>query len=294
MPNNDVDRWQEELFGIEPYTSFRDAFVIWFLPRASAAHIGEGTTAFGDDIDVASGPLWSAIDGSGSDAFAFPPTTSTLNYLAAFLLFDPQRGRAGVSGHTGSCPSPTSQSLRIGCSFGIGHAHEFTHAFAQVGDEYMENDNMPRMGGETSNVVASNTCGDLPWAHLLEGAGINDTPMLVGAFGRAERGFHSELQCLMNGTHDNGQYWCTADDDAYTTLTLRPDRLCNWCRELTAYHVYRRSGLLPQMDPFATWKSMYRMPFWERHPFFVPETVPQTLQCNRNGPEMPVYEACMP
>jgi hypothetical protein len=294
MPGNDVDRWQAELFGIEPYTSFRDAFVVWFLPRASSAHIGEGTTAFGDDIDVASGPLWSALDASGSDAFPFPPTTTTLNYLAAFLLFDPARGRAGVSGHTGSCPNPMMQSLRIGCSFGIGHAHEFTHAFAQVADEYMENDNMPRDSGEATNVIASNACADLPWAHLLEGGGINDTPQLVGAFGRPERGFHSELQCLMNGTHDNGQYWCAATDDAYTTLTLRPDRLCNWCRELTAYHVFRRTGLLPQSDPFATWKGTYRMPFWNRHPFFVPAVVPQTLQCNRNGPDMPVYEACMP
>jgi len=112
----------------------------WTIPGQTIVDLAYGPAvrptpdkdAFGDDIDVASGPLWSALDGSGSDAFAFPPTTSTLNYVAAFLLFDPQRMRAGVSGHTGSCPNPMTQSLRIGCSFGIGHAHEFTHAFAQV------------------------------------------------------------------------------------------------------------------------------------------------------------------
>jgi hypothetical protein len=45
---------------------------------------------------------------------------------------------------------------------------------------------------------------------------------------------------------------------------------------------------------FESWKSMYRMKFYDRFGFVVPEAVPQTLQCNRNGPMLPVYEACMP
>ena len=47
---NDVDRWVDEVFRIEPYPQFRGAFVIWYLPRASEAHLGEGTTAFGVTI----------------------------------------------------------------------------------------------------------------------------------------------------------------------------------------------------------------------------------------------------
>src|SRR4029079_13367939 len=92
--------------------------------------------------------------------------------------------------------------------------------------------NSPLRTWETSNVVASNTCSTLPWAHLLEGAGINTTPGLVGAFGTPELGYHSELLCLMNGTHDNGTVWCQMGDEQYTTLTLRPQRFCNFCREM--------------------------------------------------------------
>ena len=293
-PQNDVDRWLAEIFAIDPYTQLREAFVVWYLARASTAHHEEGETAFGGDPSGAAAPLFAAIDGEGDDAFAFPPSTTTRNFVASFMIFDPARGRAGVSGYTGSCSNPENQQQRIGCAFGVGHAHEFTHAFSSVRDEYLENDNsLPQMS-ETSNVYPTNACDALPWAHLLEGAGINDTADLVGAFGRPERGFHSELLCLMNGTHDNGQYWCAPEDDAYTSLTLRPMRLCNYCRELTAYHILRRTGLLPEMNGFETWKTTYRMPFYDLLGFSVPEgTLPQTLECNRDD-EMPVYEACVP
>jgi hypothetical protein len=158
----------------------------------------------------------------------------------------------------------------------------------------MELDNSLPMASETSNIYPTNRCDELPWAHLLEGRGINTTPNLVGAFGRPERGYHSELHCLMNGTHDNGTYWCQPGDERYTTLTLRPSRLCNYCRELTAYSVLRRTGILPEMNGFTTWKSTYRMPFYDGFGFAVPPgSLPQTLECNRGTP-IPVYEACMP
>ncbi len=293
-PQNDVDRWLEEVFAIDPYSRLREAFVVWYLARPSTAHLNEGTTAFGGDPSGAAPTLFAAIDGAGDDAFPFPPSTTVRNFVASFLIFDPARGRAGVSGYTGSCSNPANPQQRIGCAFGIGHAHEFTHAFSSVRDEYMENDNPLPQDSETSNVFPTNTCDALPWAHLLEGRGINSTPELVGAFGRPERGYHSELQCLLNGTHDNGQYWCAADDEAYGSLTLRPDRMCNYCRELTGYHVMRRTGLLPEMGGFETWKSEYRMAFFQAFGFFVPPgSLPQTLECNR-GAETPVFEACAP
>src|SRR6185436_15988847 len=34
--NNDVDRWIDEVFAIEPYSMFKQAFMVWILPRASA------------------------------------------------------------------------------------------------------------------------------------------------------------------------------------------------------------------------------------------------------------------
>jgi hypothetical protein len=293
-PSNDVDRWIAEVFNLVPYSGLREAFVIWYMARASNTHIDGGDTAFGDDAEPAAGPLFDALDASGPDAFPFPLTADAQNYAASFLLFDPGRGRAGVSGHATTCRHPTDTDLRIGCAFGVGHAHEFTHVFSQVRDEYMENDNTARQGTETSNVVPTNMCAELPWAHLLEGRGINQTPGLVGAFGRPERGYHSEFLCAMNGTHENGQYWCQPDDEQYTTLTLRPQRFCNWCRELTGYHIFRRTGILPASDPFATWTSMYQMAFWDTFGFFVPETVPQLVECNRGETGTPVYEACMP
>src|SRR4029453_8421118 len=74
QPANDVDRWIKEVFDLDPYTKFREGFAIWDLPRASAAHIGGGMTAFGDDAGPASVPLWAALDNMGSDAFPYPPT----------------------------------------------------------------------------------------------------------------------------------------------------------------------------------------------------------------------------
>jgi hypothetical protein len=178
------------------------------------------------------------------------------------------------------------------CAFGVGHAHEFTHAFSDVRDEYLEDGNTRNTAGnDWSNVTGTNRCEELPWKHLLFGRGINDkSPDLVGAFGRPDRGYHSELKCHMNGTHENGKYWCTAG-----MLTLRPARFCNFCRELTTFRVLYRTGILTGtvQQAFDTWKAMYRTPFFQRFPVSVPDPVPQTVRCD-GEPEKPVYEACMP
>jgi hypothetical protein len=301
---SDVDRWIDEVFKIEPYPQFRGAFVVWYLPRASEAHLGEGATAFG--VTVSSGgvsavtdaaaPLFAALDATGTDAFAFPPASPVVNHVAAFLLYDPARGRAGISGVTTSLQNPNDRNQRIGAAFGVGHAHEFTHAFSSLRDEYLETTNTARSASETGNTSPTNTCSTLPWAHLLEGAGINTTPGLVGAFGTAELGYHPELKCLLNGTHDNGQFYCAANSSGtYPSLTLRvDDRMCNFCREITAYRVFDRARILPGTSGFATWKSQYRTPFYQRFGFKVPATVPQTLKCPEDAAARPVFEACVP
>jgi hypothetical protein len=78
-----------------------------------------------------------------------------------------------------------------------------------VRDEYLEDDNSaPMNASETMNVVGRATCGSLPWAHLIQAGAINpDQGELVGAFARPQHGYHSELLCLMNGTHDNAAYY---------------------------------------------------------------------------------------
>ena len=126
-------------------------------------------------------PLWAALDGMGPDAFPYPPTAAARNFTASFLLFDPARGRAGVSGHSSSCPNPTNRSLTLRCAFGVGHAHEFTHAFSEVRDEYLEDGNTrTEPGNAWSNVTGTNRCDELPWAHLLFGRGINDKSRPAG------------------------------------------------------------------------------------------------------------------
>jgi hypothetical protein len=249
-----------------------------------------------DTVTAAAAPLFAALDESGADAFAFPPASPVVNHVAAFLLYDSARGRAGISGLTTTLQNPNDRNQRIGAAFGIGHAHEFTHAFASLRDEYLETSNSPRTASETGNTAPSNTCSTLPWAHLLAGAGINSTDGLVGAFGTAELGYHPELKCLLNGTHDNGQFYCKADaSGAYPSLTLRSDdRMCNFCREITAYRVFDRTRLLSGTTGFATWKASYRVPFYQRYGFKVPSTVPQTLKCPEDSAARPVFEACAP
>jgi hypothetical protein len=303
MPGNDVDRWVDEVFAKDPYKRLRDAFVIWYLPRASAARSGAGDTAFDvvvsnggvTQIDAAAAPVWSAIDGEGPDKFAFPPGTAQPTQLvAAFMVFDAERGRGGMSGITSSLRNPAgNQNLRA--AFGLGYPHEFTHAFASLGDEYMEvSGRLPRVA-ETSNLSPSNRCDELPWSHLLEGRGINTTVGLVGAFGTPELGYHSELRCQMNGTHENGQIFCASGDERYSNLLLRSDHLCNFCREMTTYRVFERTGILTGSGSFATWKAMYRPKFFERFGFFVPPgAIPQAVECNRGQAGKAVYHACVP
>jgi len=95
----------------------------------------------------------------------------------------------------------------------------------------------------------------------------------------------------MNGTHDNGTYWCSAG----TSLTLRPERFCNFCRELTTFRLFYRTDVLQgtTQAAFDSWKNMYRQPFFARFGFAVPNPVPQTVKCG-NDAAQPVYEACVP
>lgn len=297
----DVDAWVDYVFSLAPYKDYREAFVIWQLPRASNTHFDAADTAF--MVPVASSQVGS-VTGTGelsTRAWAalallpVPPTDFTAStfgngrtHVASFLLYDPQRGRAGVSGLTTSLRNPAQNSQRIAAAFGQGHAHEFTHAFSGLRDEYIELDNDPPNASETSNVVPSNQCSTLPWQHLLAGGTYNAaTESVVGAFGTPEQGYHSELLCLLNGTHDNAQHY------GGNGLLRDDDRMCNFCREITAYRIHSRSGILTDDQAgFTTWKTAYRAKFFERYPFVVPATVPQTNNVQNPAQGMAVYEAC--
>jgi hypothetical protein len=297
---NDVDRWVDEIFGIKPYVDLREAFVVWTIARPSATDSAGGDTAFMVPVNGGVQSPTTETATRAWDAIAlhpYPPVDfsgggfgNLRTHIAAFLIFDPDNGRAGVSGITTSLRNPEDTQQRISTAFGIGHAHEFTHAFAALRDEYLEDDNSPPNDtGDLSNVVASNVCDELPWSHLLSGGTINaSTAELVGAFGRATHGFHAELHCLMNGTHDNATYY------GGNGLLRTNDRMCNFCREVTGYHVYARSSVLPMGNAgVETWKTSYRAGWFERFPFFAPEVIPQTNDVRNPDEGMPYYEACV-
>ena len=302
---NDVDEWVDLVFSIEPYTTFRENFVVWTIPRASATDINAPApdTAWAVPVDVSAGfPGTQTIPSDGETAartwaaladhpvypadFAEGGFGSVRTHTAAFLIFDPDEGHASVSGRATALRNPADDSQRLSSAFGVGHAHEFTHAFAALRDEYLENDNSPPDWSPTSNVIDTSVCGELPWQHLLAGAGINDTAELVGAFGVPQIGWHSELLCLMNGTHDNAQYY------GGSGLLRVEDRMCNFCREVTAFRVFQRGGLLDGEAAFDVWVAEYRDVFFERFGFAVPDPVPQTNDVDDPASGMPVYEGC--
>jgi hypothetical protein len=119
---------------------------------------------------------------------------------------------------------------------------------------------------------------------LLAGGAINPSVGdLVGAFGTSEIGYHPEFRCQMNGSHDNGVFY-GGDDN------LRVDRFCNFCRELLAFRVLEHTRVLADTaSSWSTWIASYRTPFYDRHGFSVPTTVPQ-----ENSLGEPRYEACVP
>ena len=310
--NNDVDRWIDEVFAIEPYRLFPQAFVVWFLPRASTTDINGGNTAFA--VTITSGSV-TAVTGAAAPAWAalalhpYPPTLfdgpsarTARNTLAAFLIYDPTRGRAGLSGLTTSLANPNNANQRLPASFAMGHAHEFTHAMSVLDDEYMETTSTaPTRWSNTSNVVGTNQCSQLPWAHLLFGSAINpSTDQLVGAFGDPTLGYHSELLCLLNGTHDNGEFFyvntAASSSCSQTSCTLRVnDRMCNFCREMTALRIWQRSGLLSTATTgMDAWVSQYRTPFYTTYGFKVPAKVPQSNDVSPPDNGATIFMPCSP
>jgi hypothetical protein len=149
---------------------------------------------------------------------------------------------------------------------------------------------MPSRADPTSNIAPTNQCSALPWAHLLSGGAINpSTEQLVGAFGTPESGYHPELLCLLNGTHDNATHY------GGNGLLRVEDRMCNFCREMTTFRILERTSVLPDTQTsFMTWTAMYRSPFYARYGFKVPSVVPQTNDVRNPAQGMPIYEACVP
>jgi hypothetical protein len=294
--DTDIDAWMTEVFAIEPYSIYKQAFVVWKIRLPSNARVAAADPQTADTAFA----LGMTTDGSGVgnlgttgaarvwDALRdFPVALSSYgtsgrgarNAVAYMHVLEPMRGRAGFSGRTTSVTDPTNSAQRISLAIALGRAHEFTHAFSRLSDEYIELDNTSppaNTGTNTSagitNVVASPTCSTVPWRHLFMGTPINpSTDQLVGAFGTTAQGYHSELKCLMNGSHDNATVFGGNGN-------LRSnDRMCNFCREVTAFRIFERSSVIP--DPATSldaWANTYRTPFFTKFGFKAPTPLPQT------------------
>lgn len=310
---SDVDTWAELVFALEPYSFTREAFVIWKVSRASEERVtpAGADTAFlvpitDDGRGVSSvvprdGPtstrVWSVVRAFpyGLDD-VYPPGGLTNRVVKGvvphILVYDAERGSSGLSGRARRFVDPDDPSRILSAAIAHGRTHEFTHALARAGDEYLgelttgrgrPNDST-NVSSNIYNVVDDNDCDTVPWRHLLAGSEITPSAdELVGAFGTPTRGYHSEFKCLMNGTSDNGVFFGGANN-------LRVSRFCNFCRELAAFRIQEHTGVLPDASTsWATWVENYRTPFYARHAFAVPDVVPQ-----ENSLGEARFQACAP
>jgi hypothetical protein len=215
------------------------------------------------------------------------------NLVVAIMVFDTDVGRSGLSGRARRLENPSDPTQRISAAIAHNRPHEFSHAFVRLSDEYLGaaavglgTDNaLTNQSAYATNVVAAPDCDSLPWRHLLHGGPHNpDTEQLVGAFGTAEMGYHSEFRCLMNGTHENASFY--GGDGRLRTS----DRFCNHCRELTAFRISEHVGILDEpATSLSTWERDHRARFYERFGFVVPDTVPQ-----QSSDGVPHFQACAP
>jgi len=315
--SNDVEDWMAEWEAIDVFDQFREAFCFWKLPAVSNARIVPGgaveDTAFrvpvdsGGNVDLSDASalaavesrVWSEVARLPYPPATFYPTTSgrtrgmAKNLVVAAMLYEPARGRSGFSGTTALLQNPMNANRTVAAAFAHHRTHEFGHAFARLRDEYIKLDGsaicQPRSGawtsGNVSNVVCEKTCTGVPWSHLVAGGQINPGVQgLIGAFGHTEDGYHPELKCLMNGDKPGNATTYGGESE------LRDeDRMCNFCRELTAFRLFERIGVLSDTTTsYTAWQASYRRHFFEVYGFDVPAVVPM-----ETPPGRPVFVPCV-
>jgi hypothetical protein len=304
----EVERWRTEVLSVEPYASFRGALAIWSVPLASRTRVRPGVVAdtalalrvagdgwnFDGPSRRSAGKLWDVLRDFPVPLAFFGPggRTGSLarNAVVVVPVLDPKTGRPGFSGATLAVADPARAGRQIAVAFALDRAHEFSHAFARLQDEYLDDRRAPPAGTNPeldarflTNLAPRNDCDALPWRHLMAGSTINPGVQgLIGAFGTAQHGFHPELKCLMNGGHDNARHY--GGDGRLRT----GGRLCNFCREVTTFRLLERIGQLPDApSAFVVWATRFRARFFARFGFDVP---PQVPQANSDG--QPIYQPC--
>ncbi len=210
------------------------------------------------------------------------------NCVVAMLVRGP--GRSNCSGFTRIVPprhendTDERDGLRckvgpcINVAFGANSTHEFGHAFGYLEDEYIRdrgtsasNRRNPEEGSifTLSNLSFDKQSVAVPWIHLspwgwVERQAAGDEPSpLVGWLwrgGEKEHGvWHSEYQCLMNGTHKNYAYTHKVHNGVRgardpsvvgSKINLRKRRFCIWCQEIVTARILEKTGQLAEAgDP---------------------------------------------
>lgn len=216
-----------------------------------------------------------------------------------------------VSGRAMLVTDPDDSDKTVRVAFGANPIHEFSHAFALLKDEYIEGrgdastrENPSQQSVLTlSNLTYSTKVSDVPWLHLSpwgiedrQAGGDAPSPVVGWAWvGGAKHldVWHSEYQCLMNGTHDNFLYtqneaedstsgadgvYDDPDDDSSSTdsgASLRDhDRFCLWCQEIATLRILEKTDQLVQSgDPsdlaecgrlwYDRWVDDLRAKYWD-------------------------------
>ena len=314
---NDVDDWMDQWGRIPIFDSFREAFCFWKLPAVSNTRIVPGGTVedtafhvpvnlhgnvdFSDAAATAAVAqrVWREVAKLPFPPKGFYPTSASRtrgmekNVVVAAMLYETARNSSGYNGTTALLVNPNNANQTIATAFSHHRPHEFAHAFARLRDEYLDIDGdrtcVPHTGAwnsaTVSNVACERSCTAVPWSHLIAGGEINGSlEGLIGAFGHSEDGYHAELKCLMNGDR--------ADNAAVFggEAELRDeDRMCNFCRELSAFRLFERIGRLDDTSTsYASWQSQYRQPFFDAHGFDIPSIVPM-----ETPPGRPVFVPCV-
>ena len=313
--SNDINVWMSEWGALDIYDDFREAFCFWKLPAVSNARIVPGgeveDTAFrvpvdsGGDVDLSSSAeatvaarVWAEVARLPFPPRHFYPTSASRtrglakNLVVAVMLYETARARSGYSGTTALLVNPANGNQSVGTGFARNLPHEFTHAFARLRDEYLSIDgsrNCATNSGawyssNVSNLSCDAGCANVPWSHLIAGGAINPSQDgLIGAFGHTEDGYHSELKCLMNGDRDDNAEVFGGESELRTA-----GRMCNFCRELTAFRLFERIGRLDDTaTSYAYWETQYRQPFYQTYGFDVPAVVPMETPAGR-----PVFVPC--
>ncbi len=184
---------------------------------------------------------------------------------------------ANASGMTRRVRRRSGTHLNVG--FGSHSLHEFGHAFAYLEDEYISDrgSHAGRSNPATPSVftLSNLSFGDrlrsALWLHVSPwgfapriGWGSEPSP-IVGWLWRGgehdKRVWHSEYQCLMNGSHENYAYTidesadptaapppgCTRFDGTDGGADLRwrnPPRYCFWCEEIIVVRILEKTGQL--------------------------------------------------